>query len=1352
MMASACILSSIIPNNVNANEPDENKAVDVEIYPKPVAVNYLSQDGMSLSGKVNLVIHGEHDQATIDHLTELLKENQINYALSDEIIEGEAVILLSTDKNDINEIPDASSDTLNNAGGYLLYSSNDQNDKGEVIIVGADEDGAFNAVMSLKQMLDQDVEGKFAEVNISDYPNIKQRGVIEGFYGYPWSFEDRAEMIEDMSEYKMNTFIYAPKDDPYHRDRWRELYPKEEAEQLQQLVEVSKKENVDFVWMIHPGATYVYGPEGDYANSSDFDTMIAKFEQLYSLGVRQFGVSYDDIPVNDSQLVNEANKHAAVLARVKEWIDEKGDVKPLVTVGTEYRGTTTKGYLTPIMQVVDKEDIVLWTGKDIFSDIKREYFEGPKQATGIDKNLSVWWNYPVNDMHLDRLFLQQFGENVDKNLDNVDAFVMNPMVETEASKVAVYTGADYAWNTASFDSDWSWKRGIKELIPDASDAFTRFADNISSGNGSNSYTESSYLREKIDNLTKELNSGTVTKETLEAMKSEFETIINDVEVLKKTSNTALLEECDQFLKAYEALGKAGFAATEALLYNSDGQYDKCIISLFESKDKLSEMETYQRIALDQYGNTVKSSVYVGSGLLKPLVEKMISGFDEVEMASKASSVISSQDDLISGNVFFDSMVYNTDSLNIQSLENGQYVGLRLSTPQRLSEVRLSGIISGQISFEYSLNGIEWTEGNCTIENGSAVRTEITDAMYVRFINKQDIPVVIDSSSNKLSASIYQSLDFTPVASCDFGWPHNANNKKLAEIAFDEKFNDMAEFQDTVGTNKSIIVDLGKNIPLHDVKVYIKQNTFFKADTKIQFRISSDSQEWITITETTGSDVQQEEITVGGMPLYSLNFDAEGNKCRYLQILIPEQVAWPSYLNIAEIEINKSVDIGEAIDDEPSLIDTALSGGEEKYLYDDAEHTFYVPDSVEIGDTLVYKLWKHSMMENLVITQDPNYISNAKVEIKKENGNTVTWEEVGTLSEAKNQFAVHGNVLEVKLTFDGQVVPHIGEIKGTPYIVKADYTKVDEMITKANALDKNMYKDFSGVEEALANVVYDLDITHQAEVDAMAKAIEDAISALEYKDADYSEVNDAVTKANGLNKDLYKDFSGVEEALANVVYDLDITHQEEVNAMAKAIEDAINALEYKDADYSKVNDAVTKANGLNKDLYKDFSAVEKALEAVNPDLDITQQEEVDAMAKAIEDAIRALEYKDADYSAVEKAKEKVPTDLSIYTEESVKALNDALAGVVEGKNITEQEEVDAMAKAIENAINGLVKKDTGKPEDPSKPSEPTTPTDPDSDKPETPSTSDTTNIIVYVGSLLIAMVTMVMLVVRRREVH
>ena len=195
-------------------------------------------------------------------------------------------------------------------------------------------------------------------------------------------------------------------------------------------------------------------------------------------------------------------------------------------------------------------------------------------------------------------------------------------------------------------------------------------------------------------------------------------------------------------------------------------------------------------------------------------------------------------------------------------------------------------------------------------------------------------------------------------------------------------------------------------------------------------------------------------------------------------------------------------------------------------------------------------------------------------------------------------------------------------------IPANYSKVDEAIAKAEALNKDNYKDFTGVEAAVNAVVRDKNITEQSEVDAMAKAIEDAIASLQYKDADYTKVDAAIAKANALNKDNYKDFTGVEAAVNAVTRGKNLTEQSEVDAMAKAIEDAIAALQYKNADYTKVDAAIAKANALKKDDYKDFSGVEAAVKAVVRGKNITEQSEVDKMAKTIEDAIAALEKKPA----------------------------------------------------------------------------------------------------------------------------
>ena len=228
--------------------------------------------------------------------------------------------------------------------------------------------------------------------------------------------------------------------------------------------------------------------------------------------------------------------------------------------------------------------------------------------------------------------------------------------------------------------------------------------------------------------------------------------------------------------------------------------------------------------------------------------------------------------------------------------------------------------------------------------------------------------------------------------------------------------------------------------------------------------------------------------------------------------------------------------------------------------------------------------------------------------------------------------VSGNTLTVDSDQDSVTYKYdCGKNRRRTFTLKcvesADYTKVDAAIAKANALNKDEYKDFSAVEAAVNAVVRGKNINEQSEVDAMAKAIEDAIAALQYKGADYTKVDEAIAKANALNKDDYKDFSGVDSAVNAVVRGKNITEQSEVDAMAKAIEDAIAALQYKGADYTKVDEAIAKANALNKDDYKDFSGVDSAVNAVVRGKNITEQSEVDAMAKAIEDAIAALQYKE-----------------------------------------------------------------------------------------------------------------------------
>ena len=389
---------------------------------------------------------------------------------------------------------------------------------------------------------------------------------------------------------------------------------------------------------------------------------------------------------------------------------------------------------------------------------------------------------------------------------------------------------------------------------------------------------------------------------------------------------------------------------------------------------------------------------------------------------------------------------------------------------------------------------------------------------------------------------------------------------------------------------------------------------------------------------------------------------------------------------------------KAVDSEGTEIDLLSSGTQYFALY----------KNVHFITKAVYPV-------SFVVT--PDGLTNVVVKV---NGQEVT----GTVSLEAGTYPVEVTADNCKaytgnITITADAATHTQTIAMT--YLPADYTKVEEAIAKANALNKDNYKDFSAVEAAVNAVVRDKNITEQSEVDAMAKAIEDAIAALQYKDADYTKVDAAIAKANALKKDDYKDFSGVEAAVNAVVRDKNITEQSEVDAMAKAIEDAIAALQYKDADYTKVDEAIAKANALNKDNYKDFTAVEAAVNAVARDKNITEQSEVDAMAKAIEDAIAALQYKDADYTKVDAAIAKANA-LKKDDYKDFSGVETAVKAVVRGKNITEQSEVDKMAKAIEDAIAALEKK-------------------PASTKPGTtdksPQTGDTSNLALWIALLFVS---------------
>lgn len=335
------------------------------------------------------------------------------------------------------------------AEGYYLHIS----EKG-IVVAGADERGLYYGVQTLLASM---AEGKLQPCTVTDWPDVAFRGVVEGFYGTPWSQEARLSQLDFYGKYKMNVYIYGPKDDPYHRDKWRVEYPEAEAKKLQVLLERAKMRGVNFYWAIHPGVDIKWTTE-------DRDALMAKLEKMYQLGVRSFAVFFDDIWGEGAK----ADKQAELLNYVDaNFVQKKHDVAPLVLCPTIYnRAWSGNGdkYLLTLGENLNKGIEVMWTGNSVVHCIDRESMEWINDR--IKRKGYIWWNYPVSDYVRDHILL---GPTYGNGLDIaplLSGFVSNPMEHAEASKISLYSIADYTWNMKHYDQKTSWERAIRAMYPD----------------------------------------------------------------------------------------------------------------------------------------------------------------------------------------------------------------------------------------------------------------------------------------------------------------------------------------------------------------------------------------------------------------------------------------------------------------------------------------------------------------------------------------------------------------------------------------------------------------------------------------------------------------------------------------------------------------------------------------------------------------------------------------------------------------------------------------------------------------------------------------------------------------------
>ncbi len=276
------------------------------------------------------------------------------------------------------------------------------------------------------------------------------RGVVEGFYGTPWTHAARLEVMSFLAAHGMNAYAYAPKDDARHRAEWREPYSDLELDRFRELAAHGAGLGVRFGFSISPGLDI------SYESDTDRGALLRKLQPLRDAGVAWFLLLLDDIPMQPGL----APRQAALVT----WLAAQLAGAALTMCPTEYVGTHPSPYLSELGAGMPPEVDVMWTGPTVCSpELRANDARGWTEALG-DRRVIVWDNYPVNDALMTAsLHLGPYQGREADLVDVVGGVLCNPMTQAHASQIALATAMDFLGDPDGYDSTTAWDRALGEI-------------------------------------------------------------------------------------------------------------------------------------------------------------------------------------------------------------------------------------------------------------------------------------------------------------------------------------------------------------------------------------------------------------------------------------------------------------------------------------------------------------------------------------------------------------------------------------------------------------------------------------------------------------------------------------------------------------------------------------------------------------------------------------------------------------------------------------------------------------------------------------------------------------------------
>jgi len=406
-------------------------------------------------------------------------------------------------------------------------------------------------------------------------PSLAVRGVIEGFYGPPYTFDQRRDLFRFLADAGLNTYVYAPKLDPYHRDRWREPYPTELLEHFGELAQIGGAIGVRFVYALSPGQDF------DPA-AGDTARVERKLLSLFEVGVRDFCLLFDDIAANTASADPEVQ--VDLVAHTFTFLRQLDARTTLCFISNFYTGTAEQFatdaspfqalFPTPsssyyrAYERIPGEVPIMWTGPAVFTDRLTGAQARAFQALA-GRPVLVWDNYPVNDTVLaNELFLGPYSGRDTTLGDSLQGVLLNPMLQPQATKIPLWTAASFFSSGRGYDPEAAWEEALEVASNGrGTDALRRLAQQFRSHPLIGDDRESAPLADAMEAF---FSTGSGPSRT--ALGDLFAAYARNEEELETSlGNPGLLAELREPAHKLSLLGEAGTVALRLLDLERGGQ-------------------------------------------------------------------------------------------------------------------------------------------------------------------------------------------------------------------------------------------------------------------------------------------------------------------------------------------------------------------------------------------------------------------------------------------------------------------------------------------------------------------------------------------------------------------------------------------------------------------------------------------------------------------------------------------------------------------------------------------------------------------------------------------------------------